>query len=419
MDLCDGIGFRGTGASLAGALILAVPDHAVGDPIAMIPSLVDRSHYAALEECVYLNQASLGLIGGSAVSSMHAFLDDVGRHGNLRMSDIEEVAYVDSLRDRAARLLHVEPDRIAILACASELLGQMPMLVQPDAASNVLVVDSDFPAVTRPWLLYAATHDIQVRFVEDEAGVDLTSALIESIDERTAVVAVSSVQYGTGTAVDVRRLRHALTEAGGLLIVDATQAAGAVRVDAEAWQADVVVTSGYKWLGGHGGVALAAISPELLQQSPPLPGWMSAPDPFGFDATQVQFAHDARRYTQSTMSYVSIAGLIAALEDVLAVGEVAIEEHAQQLANTLVESVQRHGWQPFRGVSDPTRSSHIVSLRHPAVDAQIATDALRRRGIVCGTRGGGVRVSIAAYNESGDIDCLVEGLAEIAARAMS
>jgi hypothetical protein len=44
---------------------------------------------------VYLNQASLGLIGGSAVSSMHAFLDDVGRHGNLRMSDIEEVAYVD------------------------------------------------------------------------------------------------------------------------------------------------------------------------------------------------------------------------------------------------------------------------------------------------------------------------------------
>jgi cysteine desulfurase/selenocysteine lyase len=368
---------------------------------------------------VYLNQASLGLIGRSTVSAMHAFLDDVGRHGNLRMSDIEEVAYVDSLRERGARLLHVEPDRIAILGGASELLGQMPMLIQPGVGSNVLVVGSDFPAVTRPWLLHATTHDTQVRFVDDEAGVDLTSALIESIDERTAVVAVSSVQYGTGTTIDIPRLRHALAEAGGLLIVDATQAAGAVRVDAEAWQAEVVVTSGYKWLGGHGGVALAAISPDLLQRSPPLPGWMSAPDPFVFDATQVQFAHGARRYTQSTMSYVSIAGLIAAVEDVLAVGAVAIDEHAQQLANTLIESVQEHGWQPFRGVSDPARSSHIVSLTHPAVDAQIATDALRRRQIVCGTRKGGVRVSIAAYTESRDIVSLVGGLAEIAAQATS
>ena len=184
-------------------------------------------------------------------------------------------------------------------------------------------------------------------------------------------------------------------------------------MDADAWQADVVVTSGYKWLGGHGGVALAAMSPELLQRSPALPGWMSAPNPFVFDAKQVQFAGGARRYTQSTMSYVSIAGLIAALDDGLAVGEVAIEEHAKQLANTLIESVQEHGWQPFRGVIDPSGSSHILSLRHPAVDAQVAAEALRRREIVCGARSGGVRVSIASYNDSRDIAQLVEGLAEI------
>ena len=350
------------------------------------------------------------------MSAMHAFMDDVGRYGNVRMSDLEEVAYFESLRGRAARLLHVAPEMIAILASASELLGQLPMLLHPGAGTSVLAVATDFPAVTRPWLLYAATHDIEVHFVEDEAGVDLTSGLIAEIDERTAVVAVGSVQYGTGTKIDIPRLRRATSDAGTRLIVDASQAAGAVRVDAEAWHADIVVTSGYKWLGGHGGVALAAISPDLLERAPPLPGWMGAPDPFEFDAKHVQFADGARRYTQSTMSYVSIAGLTAALDDLLAVDETVIEEHARQLADALIDAVGEHGWRPFRKAGDPARSSHIVSLTHPAVDAQTATDALRRRQIVCGARDGGVRVSIAPYNDSRDIADLADGLSDTAAR---
>ena len=142
---------------------------------------------------------------------------------------------------------------------------------------------------------------------------------------------------------------------------------------------------------------------------------MGAPEPFGFDATHVRFAHGARRYTQSTMSYVSIAGLTAALDDLLAVGETVIEEHARQLAGALIEAVGKHGWRPFRGLGDPAQSPHIVSLTHPAVDAQTATDALRRRQIVCGARTRGVRVSIAAYNQSRDIAELAEGLAETAA----
>jgi selenocysteine lyase/cysteine desulfurase len=87
--------------------------------------------------------------------------------------------------------------------------------------------------------------------------------------------------------VDIFRLRQSTVQVGARLIVDATQAAGAMRVDAAAWDADTVVASGYKWLGGHGGVALATTSPRLLDQIPPLPGWMGASDPFGFDATSL------------------------------------------------------------------------------------------------------------------------------------
>ena len=65
---------------------------------------------------------------------------------------------------------------------------------------------------------------------------------------KTSVVAVSSVQFATGTAVDVDRISKAVSEVDGHLVVDVTQELGARRIDVGAWNADAVVCSGYKWL---------------------------------------------------------------------------------------------------------------------------------------------------------------------------
>ena len=235
---------------------------------------LQRALYPTLAQCRYLNQASLGLVSEPAVDAMRAFLDDIARHGNLHMTDEEEVAFASALRSRAARMLHAEPDRVALVGGASELMGQLPGMLEPQRGSAILCVASDFPAVTRPWLRYAEARDCCVRFIEDDPTVDLTEALVDAVDSSTGAVAVSHVQYGTGTRIDVPRLRAATAPLGVPLIVDSTQAAGVLRVDATEWEADVVVASGYKWLGGHGGIALAVMSPQLLAQPPTSPGWM-------------------------------------------------------------------------------------------------------------------------------------------------
>jgi selenocysteine lyase/cysteine desulfurase len=373
-------------------------------------ALIPRTHYASLANCVYLNQASLGLLGQSAVDAMHRFVDDVARHGNWNMSDADEVGFLDQLRARAARLFHADPDRIAIFASASELLGQIPFLVPPIGGRKIVVVTTDFPAVTRPWLRLAASGECKIQFVEDDSASDLTSDLIAALDPQTALVAVSYVQYATGTQLDIPRLQAAVKQAGARLVIDATQAAGALAVDAAGWDADVIVSSGYKWLGGHGGVALAVMAPSLLERVPPLPGWMGAPDPFDFDATQMLLADDARRYTQSTMSYVSIAGLTAALDQLLDLGEAKIETHAQRLSEMLVERANKQGWQPFRDLSDGAASPHIISLMRPGKELKTTQDALLQNKIVCSSRGGRIRVSLAPYNDESDIDSLVTAL---------
>jgi len=382
----------------------------------MTSSLSDRSQYPCLRDSVYLNQASLGLIGQPAVAAMHTFLENVARHGNLFMSDSDEINYHHALREVAARLFHNDPSRIAILAGASELLGQFPLLFRLKPNATVLAVSSDFPAITRPWVRQSYFEKIRVRFVDDLPDRDLTDTIINAIDETTGVIAVGSVQYATGTVVDVRRLARSAQKVGASLIIDATQTAGAMRVDTSTLEADAVVTSGYKWLGGHGGVAFAAVSESLLKQLPILPGWMGAAKPFDFDATSVSFGSDARRYTQSTMSYISIAGLTVSIEQMLSLGETRIEEHARQLAGMLVGGAHEYGWEPFHDVHDAAASPHIISLGHSRKSARETVEKLRDQRIICSARGERIRVSLAPYNDASDVMKFLQTLAEFHAR---
>src|SRR5215475_15998687 len=377
----------------------------------MTSSLSDRSQYPCLRDSVYLNQASLGLIGQPAVAAMHRFLENVARHGNLYMSDRDEIDYGYALRRVAGKLFHSDPSRIAILAGASELLGQFPLLFRLKPNATVLAVSSDFPTITRPWIRQSYFEKIRVRFVDDLPDRDLTEAIISAIDETTSVIAVGSVQYATGTLVDVRRLARSAQKVGAFLVVDATQAAGAMRVDTSKLEADVVVTSGYKWLGGHGGVALAAVSEPLLKQLPILPGWLGAADPFDFDAKSVSFASDARRFTQSTMPYVSIAGLTVSIEQLLSLGEDRIEAHARQLAAMLVDGAHEYGWEPFHHVHGVPASSHIISLGHRQKSARDTVEKLRDQRIICSARGERIRVSLAPYNDASDVMKLSQALA--------
>ncbi len=379
----------------------------------MRDSVLPRSDYPALPGVAYLNQASLGMMGTPAVTAFHRFVEDVGRHGNVFMSDVDEVSSFARLRREAASILGTTPRHVAILGGASELLGQLPYLfpVRPD--QEILLLASDFPAITRPWLRLEQQGGCRIHFVDDDPTHDLTDSLCAAIDSDTAVVAVSYVQYATGRRVDPVRLRSATTAVGAKLVLDVTQAAGAIPVLADTWQAEVVVSSGYKWLGGHGGVAVASLAPEMWECEPALPGWMGATEPFSFDATHLDLAPDARRYTQSTMSYASMAALTVGIQQLIEVGIDRIAVHADALAARMLEELAGSGWDPYVPLDAPSSSSHIVSLAAPGLDVETAMTRLRAADVMCGARGGRIRVSFAPYNDSTDVERLTRALTSL------
>jgi selenocysteine lyase/cysteine desulfurase len=54
---------------------------------------------------------------------------------------------------------------------------------------------------------------------------------------------------------------------------------------------------------------------------------------------------------------------------------------------------------------------HIISLGHARESVQAIVERFRSQNIVCGTRGGRIRISLAPYNDESDLNALIEAFA--------
>jgi len=376
----------------------------------MIESLSKRTDYPSLLNYNYLNQASLGLIGSPAVEAMNDFLYHVARHGNLKMSDEQEINFLNPLKRNIAKLLDAKEEHVAIMGSASEMLGQLPYIFKPKKNTKIVAVSTDFPALTRPWISYCKTQLCEMHFVEDDKSTNLTDQIIQAIDKRTAIVTVSLVQFSTGTKIDIQKLSTVTKQAGAKLIIDITQAAGAIPISVRNIDAEVLVCSGYKWLGGHGGIGIALTSPEFLKKDPIMTGWMGAPDPFNMQAKHSSYSQDARKYTMATMSYISIRGLEVAVNELLNLNIINISLHANKLKNLLSTQLKGTQWNLYRPEDDINASSHIVSIESFSHNVLKQFEKLKSNAIICGIRNDRIRISISHYNNQMDIEKLLNTL---------
>ena len=379
----------------------------------MHQSLSNRSLYPILQDFTYLNQASLGLICNNSIEAMTKFLHTIGRNGNIFMTDQEELNVLVPLRLTCAKLFNCDESQVAILSSASNVLSQLPYIFTPEKGSEIIMISSDFPSITRPWLSYSQSNDVIIRFIDESEYHNLTDQIIEAISERTSVVTLSHVQFSNGRLIDIEKIRKVTFACGAKLVVDVTQSAGTIQIDSKKWNADLIVASGYKWLGGHGGVAIAVLSKDMLEYKPHSVGWMDSDDVFQMNSKLLKFASGANRYTQSTISYVSVIGLITSINQILKIGTRNITRHSNDLHKYLQKVLTGSSWQLQNSSKASDYSNHIVSIKYKGCNIEQIVNKLKDEKIICSSRNGNLRVSLAHYNNQEDIGNLITGLKKI------
>ena len=229
------------------------------------------------------------------------------------------------------------------------------------------------------------------------------------VDERTRVVTLSYVQYFNGFKCDLAGVADICHRRGALLVIDGTQAIGAMTLDSEDMGVDVLVVSAHKWLLGPLGIGFLALSGRAMARiGVSCLGWLSVNDLCAF-RNEIDLRPDARRFEPGTNNGAGIYGLHAALDQIARVGSKAIEHRVLTITERLCEGLRSRGYEILspRGEDE---ASGIVIFRDDKSPSEAVYRRLTDAGICVSLRGGGVRVSPHYYNSEDEIDQLLRRL---------
>jgi cysteine desulfurase/selenocysteine lyase len=315
----------------------------------------------------------------------------------------------DGARAAAARLLGAQEDELAITQSATEAMSQLAWSVRPGAGQNVVAIDADFPTATYPWLRIGRETGVELRLVralDDPSAVSL-DAIAELVDDDTAVVSVSHVQYTTGHLLDLAELAALAHDHGARLFVDAAQSLGCVPVDAPAAGVDALVGTAGKWLCAEYGSAICYVGPELRESlAPPLVGWRSASGADegvnALDAVALPQARGARQLEASSTSYLARFVLGACIDYLMGYGIDAIRRHSLSLSGMLMDGLAELGAELVTP-RDDTRRGGIAAIRFPGLDSDALAGALARAGVAVTSRQGCVRFAVHLFNSQADV----------------
>jgi len=367
-------------------------------------SLVAPGDFPASQRSAYLNTASVCLVYAGAEKATTAWFSDLAEHGTSQFDEEAETAVFADLHAAAAKLLNSSPSDIAAGSSATELIASIAWAIAPPQGTNIVAVEAVFPSTVYPWMRVARHTGAEMRWVGGGDAPVTDKDVIDAIDEGTSVVALSHVEYRTGYRYDLGRLADAAHANGALLIVDASQSAGAIPIDVPSSGVDALIVGSYKWLCGPFGAAFMYVNPELLTTiEPGLVGFRSHRNMWDLEAQRIEFADDATRFEYSTMAYGCAIGLATAIDYLLGVGLETIFEWNMNLADRLISGLDHLGADVISPRSGPERTS-IVAARFVGTDVDGLVHALDEAGVVASARMGALRFSPHLYNTTDDID---------------
>jgi len=354
---------------------------------------------------LYLNHAAVGVWPRRTAEVVKAFADENMRQG---ATDYPQWMKVErELRGRLQNLLGAASvDDIALAKNTSEALSLIAYGLDWQAGDHIVSSDQEFPSNRMVW------ESLQSKGVElrlaDVSGHDPEAALLACCNDKTRLLTVSSVQYGTGLRMDLNRLGEYCHEHGILFCVDAIQSLGALCFDALACQADFVVADGHKWMLGPEGLAVFYSRPEararltLLQY-----GWHMVERVGDFDASDWTAAVSARCFEPGSPNMLGIHALNASLSVLENIGMATVERQILAKAGEIMDWVGADDDLALITPAQAGRYAGIVTFRHRGLDHAGHASVYRslmQAGLICAHRAGGIRFAPHVYSDLSALD---------------
>lgn len=348
-------------------------------------------------DMLYLNHAAVAPWPRVARDAVIAFASENTLRGAAdypRWLKVEQ-----SLRHNLAAMINApKPGDIALCKNTSEALSFVAMGINWAPGDEVIITDQEFPSNRIVW--EALKDKGVVLRVADISGTDSTpeAAIEQAFTARTRLVAVSSVQYGTGLKLNVAQIGALCQARGALFCLDAIQSIGAEPLDVQAARVDFTMADGHKWMLGPEGLALFYVRPALREQLALQEfGWHMVAARGDYDRKDWQPAADASRFECGSPNMLAAHALEASTGLLLDTGLEQVRDAIGERVDYLQAGLSQLAGFECITPAERKRRLGIFTFSMAGHDSKALQRQLMQSGLICASRGGGIRFSPHYY----------------------
>ena len=262
---------------------------------------------------IYLNQAATSFPKPRCVLDAHAAALSAPPEGQFRSADMRNGNGLDRCRENLGRLLGIaDADRIYFTSGATDAANALVNGLAL-AGKRVRATQTEHNSVLRP--LMNLTD--QVGSVDimpcDALGQVNPADVTRLLSAPSAALFVNHCSNVTGMVQDIPALSEIAHRHSVLLVLDASQSAGCLPVDADAWGVDALIFTGHKALFGPQGTGGYYVRPGISLRPFRYGGT-------GRDSRRLTYDDGDYEYEVGTQNAPGIAALNAGVEYVLEQG---------------------------------------------------------------------------------------------------
>ena len=344
-----------------------------------------------------------------------------GAHGGA----LEASRAVYAARVKLAKLFGCpRPDHVVFTANSTEALNlAINGILRP--GDHAVTTDCEHNSVLRPLYRLEEERGVTLGIVPaDRLGRVDYGAFERLVGPQTRAVVCTHASNLTGNVLDLARIGEIAHRQGALLVVDASQTAGAIPIDMEAMHIDVLCFTGHKGLMGPQGTGGLCVRPGVEIE----PWKVGGSGVHSYDRRQPR--EYPTRLEAGTLNGHGIAGLSAALDFLQEVGLEAIEAKERALMDRFYQAVSAMDGVTVYGDFSQARRSAIVALNIRDYDSAAVSDELSetygiatRPGAHCAPRmhqalgttdRGAVRFSFSWFNTEDEVDEAIRAVGQLA-----
>src|SRR5688572_4043171 len=184
----------------------------------------NAEEFPVLKHWDFFNHAGASPLPRAVADAMRRYVDETESTAYLTGNRYGEL---DVIRGIAAKMINADGGEVALLKNTAEGLSIVAHTIDWRPGDRIVTAQGEYPANVYPWMEQSRRHGAELVMVPETTGDDgtrqvpLDAILREAAHERTRVVTLSHVEFGTGQRHDLATIGAFCRERGKILVVDA------------------------------------------------------------------------------------------------------------------------------------------------------------------------------------------------------